>query len=301
MTSHPRTLGLLTAAGTLPYLCLKAIWLFGGTAGVRDAAVLADPSITALNGVTVVMDLMVVALALALTHGFGSRLPAWLVLLPLWVGTGFLVPMALVILPATAAGTFVPDPGDPLEPWVQPMVYGGFAWQGIGLTLAFAWYAARRWGGTVTTASAVVPALVPLLRVITAGGTLMAALSAALHLVTGFTGGSVVSALVETANAGFAVAAVVGVRLLAGATAQRWLAVALAWVGTGAMFAWGLWTVALTTAGTAMAAPDPVTGPAALTGLLGGFALAVAGLLALTGTSTEVTQRAATSHTSEPV
>jgi uncharacterized protein YpuA (DUF1002 family) len=67
------------------------------------------------------------------------------------------------------------------------------------------------------------------------------------------------------------------------------------------MFAWALWAAVLTMAGTAMAGPDPLTGPAALAGLLGGFTLAVAGLLALAGTGiTEPDQpRTATSAARE--
>lgn len=90
-TAH-RALGLLTAAGTLPYLVLKANWLAGGTLGMRDPAALAAPSIVALNGVTLAMDLLGIALAIALTHGIGRRIPAVALLLPIWVGTGLLIP-----------------------------------------------------------------------------------------------------------------------------------------------------------------------------------------------------------------
>jgi hypothetical protein len=53
------------------------------------------------------------------------------------------------------------------------------------------------------------------------------------------------------------------------------------------MFSWGLWhsamvmTGATVLTGTATVAGAGLAGPAQLTGLLGGFALAVAGLLAL--------------------
>jgi hypothetical protein len=277
-----RTLGLLTAAGTLPYLALKANWLTGGTAGFRDAALLADPSVQVLNAVTVLMDVLIIALALALTRPFGQRLTAWPLLLPLWVGTGFLVPMAVAILPVTVVGSLSSE-GGPLEPWVQPMVYGGFAWQGVGLTVAFAGYAAQRWGHVVT-GGPVAAGLRPLLRVLVGGGTAAAAVSGVLLLVAGVATGSGTSVLGAVANAGFAAAGALGVaRLATGAPTHRWAAAVAAWIGTGAMFAWGLWSAVLTMAGTAMAGPDPITGPAALAGLLGGFALAVAGLVALAG------------------
>jgi hypothetical protein len=277
-----RTLGLLTAAGTLPYLALKANWLTGGTAGFRDAALLADPSVQVLNAVTVLMDVLVIALALALTRPFGQRLRAWVLLLPLWVGTGLLVPMVVLILPVTVIGSLASE-GGPLESWLQPLVYGGFAWQGVGLTIAFAGYAAQRWG-RVVTGGPVAAGLVPLLRVLVGGGTAAAAVSGVLHLAAGVATGSGTGVLGAVANAGFAAAGAIGVaRLATGAPTHRWAAAVAAWIGTGAMFAWGLWSAVLTMAGTAMAGPDPLTGPAALAGLLGGFALAVAGLVALAG------------------
>jgi hypothetical protein len=165
-----RTLGWLAAAGTLPYVVLKVLWLTGSTTGTSDPAFLADPTIHAMNVVTLGMDVVVVALALALTHRWGERLPAWLVLLPMWVGTGFLVPMAVSIMPGTVAAIALSDAGTgPLLPWVQPMVYGGFAWQGVFLCAAFVVHARTRWGAVVTDPAPPSRALLPLLRVIVAG------------------------------------------------------------------------------------------------------------------------------------
>lgn len=283
--SPPRVLGVLTAAATLPYLALKTIWLAGGTAGVRDGALLADPSVRALNGVTLVLDLLVVALAILLTVDAGLRLPAWTLLLPIWVGTGFLLPMAVAILPSTLVGSLGADTG-PFEPWVQPMVYGGFAVQGLGLAIAFALYAARRWGEVVAAPAAVPPGLWPLLRVLVGGGVAAAALSGALHLAGGLVSGSGDGVLMALAKAGFAAAGAVGVLHLArGPGGHRWTAAVAAWIGTGAMFAWGLWSAALTMADTALAAPDPIGGPADLAGLLAGLALATAALAALSGST----------------
>ncbi|GAA1283324.1 hypothetical protein GCM10009609_55110 [Pseudonocardia aurantiaca] len=67
-----RALGWLAAAGTLPYVLLKCLWLTGSTVGTRDPAFLADPVIHTMNAVTLGMDLVVVALALALTHRWGA-------------------------------------------------------------------------------------------------------------------------------------------------------------------------------------------------------------------------------------
>ena len=281
-----RALGWLAAAGTLPYLTLKVAWLSGSTAGVTDPALLADPAIVVANAVTFAMDLVVIGLALALTSRWGDRLPTWLVLLPMWVGTGFLVPMVVSIAPATAVQMLTSEPGPaPFEPWLQPVVYAGFAWQGVFLVAAFVGHAVRRWSGVVTAAAPPHPPLVPLLRVIVTGGCVMAASSALLHLLLGLGAGSAVALGVEAVNAALAVAGAAGVvALLRAGPSARWAGVAAAWTGSAAMFSWGLYTVVVRMTTPALAGDSAVGGLAQLTGLLGGFALAVAGMLALVGT-----------------
>lgn len=286
--TRTRALGWAAAAATLPYLTLKVLWLAGNPVGTTDPAFLTDPAITVLNAVTLVMDLVVVAVALGLTHRWGERAPAWLVLLPVWAGTGFLVPMALAALPATLLGITAgggSDPGGPLEPWVQPLVYGGFAAQGVLLVAAFVGYARRRWSATVMVPAAASRSLAPLLRVVAGGGVVMTALSAALHAVAAGTADDVTASGVQTVSALLAVAGAAGVvALVRGRTAHRRLAVTAAWTGSGAMFSWGLWAAVTTMSAGPLANGDALVGMARLTGLLGGFALAVAALLALVGT-----------------
>jgi hypothetical protein len=282
-----RVLGWLAAAGTLPYLTIKLLWLTGSTTGMTDPAFLAQPAIVVANAVTLAMDLVVIGLALALTHRWGDRLPAWLVLLPMWVGTGFLVPMAVSIMPAITVETLSGGAhSTAFEPWLQPLVYGGFAWQGVFLCAAFVAHAVRRWSGVVVAETPPAAGLVPFLRVVTAGGCVMAAASALLHLVVGLTAGSAVALGVEAVNAALAVAGAAGVVALVRARpVSRWAAVAAAWTGSAAMFAWGLYTVTIgmTTSELGGGGTDAAAGAAQVTGLLGGFALAVAGMLALVG------------------
>lgn len=111
-----RAVGYLAAAGTVPYLALKVAWLSGATIGFTDAALAVDPSLRIANAITGAMDLVVVGLALALTHSWGRRLPSWLLLIPIWVGTGFLVPITLTLLPAAATGGLMPAESSPFEP-----------------------------------------------------------------------------------------------------------------------------------------------------------------------------------------
>ncbi len=264
------------ALGTLPYLTLKAIWLTGGDIGTTDPALIHSTTLAVFNSVTVALDLLVIALVVVMTRDVGRRLPAWLVLLPMWVGTGLLVPVVLALLPAT----LLADPGssDFLEPWVRPMVYGGFAWQAVVLITAFVLYARQRWSTVVDAPSAHPDQLQ---RVTAAGGATMAGVSALLHAVLVAQSGSLAGGVQETVSTVLAVAGATGVVALVRGTEHRRLAVAAGWTGSAAMFAWGLWTLTTLLTASGLAAQDPVAGMAHLTGLLGGFALAVAGLLAL--------------------
>jgi len=280
-----RVIGWLAAAGALPYLTIKLLWLTGHTTGVTEPAFLGDPAVVAGNAVTLTMDLLVIGLALALTHRWGDRLPGWLVLLPMWVATGFLVPMAVSVVPAVAVETLAgaPQPAG-IEPWLQPVVYGGFAWQGVFLCAAFCAHAVRRWSGAVTVAGPVAAGPAPLVRVIVAGGCVMATASAVLHVGVGLAAGSAVTLGLQTADAALALAGAAGTVALVRRRGSRWAAVAAAWTGSAAMFSWGLYTVAVRMTADGFVTYDAAAGGAQLTGLLGGFALAVAGMLALVGT-----------------
>jgi len=280
-----RALGWAAALGTLPYLTLKALWLTGSTVGTTDPAFLADPGIIAANVVTFALDLCVIALAMALTHDWGRRVPAWILLLPAWVGTGFLVPIALLVLPANLLSP-APAGATPFASWLQPMVYGGFAWQGAFLVAAFAVHATARWSRVGIAPAAPSPDLASLRRVVTGGGTVMALASAALHVavaVAGSADGGAGTAM-AAANATLALLGAGGVLALArGTSTRRWSALAAGWVGSATMFSWGLYAALLTMTGSLLGGSDPLSGLAQLTGLLGGFALAVAGLLTLCG------------------
>jgi hypothetical protein len=264
--------GALTALATVPYVALKAAWLAGDPVGFADPAALADPTLTALNAVTLGLDLLVVALAAALTFAWGRRLPAWPVLLPAWVGTGFLVPMLLVVLPAVLAQPLTGGAATGgLAPWVHPVVYGGFAAQGAFLAAALALHARDRWpaDGPRGTGD-------PVGALLTAGGTLTALGAAGLQVASGVAaGGTAVVVQVGTAALGLGGAA--GVVALTRGSRAAWVR-AVAFTGTAALFSWGLWNTA-TAALLGANAGLPALGQ--LAALLAGFALAVAGLLAV--------------------
>ena len=132
-------IGWAAAVGTLPYLVLKLIWLGGGSVGMVSPSAVEGATMVAGNAITVIADVLLVVVVVALTRPWGRRLPAWMLLLTGWAGTGLLVPIALTILPTVVITAVVGGSiGDgSMADWVGPLVYGSFAWQGGMLAIAF--------------------------------------------------------------------------------------------------------------------------------------------------------------------
>lgn len=249
-------------ASALPYLALKVVWLSGGTLGVADQRMMADASMVALNALTAGMDLAGVGLALAFTHRWGMRLPAWLLLPPLWVATGLLatfvvlVPVA-AILAAVASDTLPRVAGGPVEGWVYVLVHVEFAGMGIGLTVAFVLYARARWPEAFEPAKQTVPpggahdvqvwlTNAAGLAAIALGTLYLAwALGAAIGLPAhALAQRTVIGAVFNGTAAVLMFAAAAGTVTLVrrwGGKVPAWVPPALAWIGTGSMFGWGLW------------------------------------------------------------
>jgi hypothetical protein len=297
--------GYAAILGTLPYLALKAAWLSGGRIGVLDRSMFEGTSMYVLNTVTAGMDLVAIVVALAFTHSWGLRVPAWLVLVPIWVGTGLLAPIALA-MPIVGIGAVVADGEDAattttafLEPWVQPMVYAGFAWQGVLLIVAFVLYARTRWTEVFTARSAdVVRGATHSVQVVLAGGAAVLAFAvAALHLARAF-GGTVGlsddavaartwSAFVVDGISGLmALAAAVGILALVHRRGRErfWVPLAVTWLGAGALFAWGLWGTVNILAGSALvrgADPQPIAHLHDLAKVLAGLVIGLTALMVL--------------------
>jgi hypothetical protein len=309
-----RLLPVAAAVSTVPYLALKIAWIAGSGVGLADPAAMHTPSMIAANVLTAGLDAVVVLLVLALTSGWGRRLPAAVVLLPAWVGTGLLVPIAVAFLPVTvvagAAGLATGDGS--MAWWVGPIVYGGFTAQAVVLLVAFVLHTRERWNlpcrrvvladpapaapGHATAPHPGAPQSTPphaarlrgarrssttswvaLHRGLLGLGAAFALVSAALHLAAGIAG-SWTTLLTEGTDAVLALLAVVGV--VAVGRGGRGRALVAAWVGTGAMLGWGLYTCLLVLADTPFT-PGPVTSLAALAAVLGAQPLAVAVLLSL--------------------
>ncbi|NUT19091.1 MAG: hypothetical protein HOV77_07885 [Hamadaea sp.] len=286
MTKAKNIAAYAAVAAASPYLVLKIMWLSGSTIGT-NASTPDDATFYAMNLFTVLMDATAVLLALAFTRRWGRRLPAPLILFPMWVGIGFLGAIVLA-LPAAAAisalrGVNVfAEGGGIVEPWVYAVVYVGFVSQGVGLLTAFVLYARERWprlpGGPL-------PSELGLLAKSMVG---MQALLGLICLYWGL-GGDAGLPAGSTSFSGRFLLAVFG--LLSGAGAfgllrlrpgPTWPALTLAWVGAGTNFAWGLWLTLNLVIDSPLSGGDQPLGLLGLVSLLRLLAGTAVGLIAAT-------------------
>ena len=79
----PALAGGRVTLGTVPYVVLKISWLAGGDIGLRDPALMQTTTYMVANSITLVLDLLVVALAWLLALAARRRL---LVVLAPWSG-----------------------------------------------------------------------------------------------------------------------------------------------------------------------------------------------------------------------
>ncbi|MEU7094989.1 hypothetical protein [Kitasatospora aureofaciens] len=154
--------GWTAVAATGPYLTLKALWLTGHPVGSGDPGAMDE--LWLVNLLTVGMDAIAAALALAFVRPWGRRAPAGLVLFPMWVATGLLgtilLALPLYLLSSLLLGperNTGQEPGGGLGGWVFPVVYGGFAVQGLALITAFLLYARHRWAALLRAGTGDLP------------------------------------------------------------------------------------------------------------------------------------------------
>lgn len=271
-----RTVATWTAvAATVPYLGLKLLWLTGHPVGAGDTDAMND--LWLVNLLTFGMDAIAVLLALSFVRPWGRRAPAGLVAFPMWVATGLLgtilVALPLFLLSTLLLGPDQAPPGTDDGPsgWVFPVVYGGFAVQGLALITGFLLYARERWAGllrdrigdlprspTLTTQRAFACVAAPL-----AAGVAAARVYWACGGTTGlplewqeYRGRGV--AVMDGVTALMAVAAGAALLLLVFRGRPGWRLrgpLAVVWTAAGSLFGWGSWQ--LVAFGTFTAAPDP--------------------------------------------
>ncbi len=254
-------------ASCLPYLALKTAWLAGSHIGIPEGSELRTPdgetTLFALNLLTVLMDAAVIVLAVALTRPWGRRLPAWLMLGPLWAATGLLAPILVgfptsLLAEAASSGTASEQHELFLDDWVFTVVYSGFSVQALTLGALFALAIRDRWGHLLRGRLAGLPGATSRPTAGTAVAAVLLLLwPLAMNLL--WLGGSTAGLngmqienrdatyyVTTASDVLFALAAGAGVLLLTFRPARfRQLRTAtsagMAWVGSAALGAWGGW------------------------------------------------------------
>lgn len=254
----------IAVAASLPYLALKLAWLSGSTFGVDDPGSSEPGSIRALNALTIVMEVIAVTAALALARPWGKRLPAWLPALPMWIATGLLgTVLAAAPIGLLTAGSDDHSSHEPASRTstataiVGIAVNGGLTVQGLTLIPLLVLYVRERWGhllrgrvGDLTDSPTR-----PVQRLAAVAAALLSCLPLTMHLLwaTG-SGAGRSKALTEASNSfaaalepaylGMILAGTTGGLLVAfGLLRQRplFIPLALGWIGSGSMTAWGGW------------------------------------------------------------
>ncbi|TLS50094.1 hypothetical protein FE782_22445 [Paenibacillus antri] len=144
LTRMRKIWGYGAAAAVSPYLLIKIAWTFGL---FMPTSQMGDPSWRTANAVTMVLAAAGILLAMAFCRPWGERLPSWLVVFPVWVGTGLLVPM-LLLAPVLGPAAIRRDMGTgSADYWVYEQVFVMLSLVGVGicLPLALAGYAKTRW------------------------------------------------------------------------------------------------------------------------------------------------------------
>ncbi|MFF5897972.1 hypothetical protein ACFY8O_18835 [Streptomyces argenteolus] len=140
-----RISGYGTVVAVMPYMLIKIVWTFGLFLPNEE---MGEADWRAINATTAVLAAVGIALAVAFIQPWGERLPAWLIVLPVWVGTGLLVPM-LVLAPVLGPAAMSQDEqtaaSNDLWAYEQVLVMISLVGVGIGLPLALAGYAKARW------------------------------------------------------------------------------------------------------------------------------------------------------------
>lgn len=128
----------------MPYLLIKIAWTLGLFLPTEQ---MNDISWRSINAATVVLATVGILLALAFSRSWGERLPVWMVILPVWVGTGLLIPMIL-LAPVLGPAAMTRDmAAGAANFWVYEQTFVMISLIGVGICLPFAFvgYAKTRW------------------------------------------------------------------------------------------------------------------------------------------------------------
>ncbi|XXM72419.1 hypothetical protein ACQ0QQ_00515 [Lysinibacillus sphaericus] len=149
--------GYGAALAVMPYLIIKIVWTLGLFIPTGH---MGDPSWRLVNAATAVVAAIGIFLAIALCRPWGERLPAWSVVLPVWIGTGLLVPMLFLapILGPAAMNQDQASGSAAIWSYEQVLIMLSLVGAGICLPIALAGYVKTRWpealGGPLHTGKA---------------------------------------------------------------------------------------------------------------------------------------------------
>lgn len=293
-----------TIAACVPYLTIKIAWLSGSTVGWNDADAAKDSALYVANAVTMGMDAVAVLVVLALTFHWGTRIPAWTVLAPVWIAAGLLAPIALAV-PLGAAVQLLTSPepltgtDNAIQGWVYGIVYTGFTLQAVGLLTAFVLYARNRWADVFVVQTADVPlgATHPLQVLLARGAAVLAVVYASAHFYWAFGGTAGVPAeqiakqqaaqqVIDGAWALLALGGAVALLLIVRRSGRprRFIApLVVAWCGAGAMFAWSSYLLVIMLGRPEFLDSDTTaaTNLTAMAGMLAGIVMGLTGAFLL--------------------
>lgn len=151
MSLHRKLLAAVAVLACLPYVGLKLLWLTGSTVGLNDPTLLDSSAMEVANLVTLLMELTAAALAVLLVLPAGRRVPSLVVQVPMFVGTGLLgaillvIPAQLVVGASSGGNEWTAPEDEPIQGWVYAMVYGGFSVLGLCLLTIFVLHSWERW------------------------------------------------------------------------------------------------------------------------------------------------------------
>lgn len=164
-TPGPRRAGpalAIAVVAVLPYLTLKGLWLSGSTLGLTPdaAAEMHSARFVTGNAITVVLELVALALAWSLTRPWAKGVPTHLFAVLAAGASGLLAPILVGMPLGQVAETVVHGrpsfDGEGMAPWVFACVYGGFVLLGASLAVLLGGYARERWGHLFTSPPRVV-------------------------------------------------------------------------------------------------------------------------------------------------
>lgn len=248
------------ALALTPYVVIKASWVIGSLVGALPVgAGFSTASWVVLNTITIGMATAGIVVALSLVRPWGSRLPGRPLALCAWVAVGFLVPLlpfavlSSLLQPDAHPGEQQHDPAA-MPGWEAALIQIGFIGMGLGLALGLPAYLRRRWPGMFTVrldgtgrqlrrqrVAALIAAAVGVFWLAwTAGSTLgvahPATVDASWRVLNGISGAW---ALIMA----FSIHALQRRKPL---RTPRWIPATGAWIGSGTLFAWSGWKLAIT-------------------------------------------------------